>query len=119
MGIFKKNKDINERLEAALKAVSDIEKMPVEKEIKYHEITRFVDTDANHIRELATIGANEHFRSFLFFEREKILSRLESLPVDDKESAAGFCGALKEISIIVRELEIKITQYAEILGRAS
>jgi hypothetical protein len=118
--MFWKRKDNNleKRLESAMKAIKELQSMPAEKVNVYHEVTRYNDTDVNHIRELASIGANEHFRSFLYFEREKIVSRLEGLAVDEKESMASLCGALKELSIIVREFENKIMQHAEISGRS-
>lgn len=111
LDFIRKNKDA-QRMENMARAIAELKAMPVETVVKYHEVTHYADNNEAHIRELAAIGANEHFRSFLYFERERIVERLENLTPDEADLRAGLCGALKQMAIITREFERKIMEHA-------
>lgn len=112
VSLFKAKTD--ERIERALQLVKELESRKPDTVKVYHEVTRFNDNDIGHIREIATIAANEHFRSFLYFEREKIVEQIERLEPDQKDILNGLYGALKGLSILTRSLETTIMAYAEV-----
>ncbi|CAK0768735.1 hypothetical protein CCP3SC15_380027 [Gammaproteobacteria bacterium] len=85
----------------------------IELPVRYVEVTRFEDADETYLRELATIGTNEHFRFFLYEIRETIIEQLEKAAPDAEGLRAQLAGELKAVNIVRALLEAKIMAYSQ------
>ena len=85
----------------------------IELPIRYVEVNRFEETNETYVREIATIGASEYFRFFLYSLRESIIEQLEKCGPDASALREQLVGELKGINIIRAALENAIVAYSQ------